>query len=76
MSLSSTRSLVSAAINGTLNKSEFVEVPILELKVPVNCPGVDPKLLQPRLSWGNAKEYDEKANELKKLFEEKHKSHI
>ena len=73
MPLPSTRALVSAAIDGTLNKSEFVEVPVFGLQVPTNCPGVDSKLLQPRLSWENTDEYDAKANELRGLFEEKYK---
>ncbi|MGI9534729.1 MAG: phosphoenolpyruvate carboxykinase (ATP) [Thermodesulfobacteriota bacterium] len=74
MPLPSTRSLVSAAIDGTLNKSEFAEVPVFGLKVPTNSPGVDSDLLQPKLSWDNAEEYDSKAMELKALFEEKYKS--
>ena len=73
--LSSTRVLVSAAIDGTLNESEFVEVPVFELKVPTNCTGVDSNLLQPRFSWSSAEEYDAKANELKGLFEEKYKNY-
>ena len=74
MPLPSTRALVSAAINGTLNKSDFVEVPVFGLQVPTECPGVDSNLLQPRLSWTNVDEYDQKANELKGLFEEKYKT--
>ncbi|MGI9553797.1 MAG: phosphoenolpyruvate carboxykinase (ATP) [Thermodesulfobacteriota bacterium] len=74
MPLPLTRALVSTAIDGTLNKSEFVEVPIFGLSVPTVCPGVDSNLLQPKLSWDNAEEYDSKANELKGLFEEKYKS--
>ncbi len=72
MPLPSTRDLVTAAMNGTLNKSEFVEIPILGLKVPAKCQSVASNLLQPRLSWSNPEEYDAKANELKKLFEEEY----
>ncbi len=75
MPLPSTRALVTAAINGTLNKGDFTEVPVFGLQVPGSCPGVDSKLLQPRLSWENSEEYDSKANELKALFEEEYKKY-
>lgn len=75
MPLPSTRALVSAAIDGTLNKSKFVDVPIFGLKVPTECPGVDSDLLQPRLSWDNSDEYDAKANDLRGLFEEKYENY-
>ena len=73
MPLPSTRALVTAAIDGTLNNGEFIEVPVFGLQVPVSCPGVDSDLLQPRLSWSNSEEYDSKAKELKALFDEKYK---
>lgn len=76
MPLPSTRALVSAAIDGTLKKSKFVEVPVFGLDVPTKCPGVKSNLLQPRRSWKNVKEYDKKANELKGLFEEKYKNFL
>jgi len=75
MPLPSTRALVTAAIEGTLNKGEFTEVPVFGLQVPVSCPGVESDLLQPRLLWDNPDEYDAKANELKALFEEEYKKY-
>lgn len=75
MPLPSTRALVTSAINGVLSRSEFVEVPILGLSVPVECPSVASNLLQPRLSWSNPEEYDAKARELKGLFEENYKNY-
>lgn len=75
MPLPSTRALVTAAIDGTLNNGEFIEVPVFGLQVPVSCPGVDSELLQPRLSWDNSEEYDDKAKELKTLFEEEYKKY-
>lgn len=75
MPLPSTRALVTAAIDGTLNKGEFTEVPVFGLQVPVKCPGVDSKLLQPRNSWASTEDYDSKANELKSLFEEESKKY-
>lgn len=77
MPLPQTRSLVSAAVNGTLAKGEFKEVEVFGLQVPTACPGVDEKLLEPKRSWSDPAEYDAKASELAKTFEEefsKHKS--
>ena len=75
MPLPSTRALVTAAIDGTLSSGDSVEVPVFGLQVPINCPGVDSKLLQPRLSWQDQDEYDRKATELKGLFKEEYKKY-
>ncbi len=76
MPLPSTRALVTAAIDGSLDKEDFIEVPVFGLMVPTKCPNVDAKLLQPRLSWTDTTEYDNKAKELSKLFEEEYKKYI
>jgi len=73
--LPETRALVKAAINGTLDNGEFVEVPTFGLRVPASCPGVDSKLLQPRNCWENSSEYDQRSSELSKRFEEELKVH-
>jgi len=75
MPLPETRTLVTAAINGSLNKVKYTEVPIFGLKVPSSCPGVRKNVLQPRLSWKSSKAYDEKARKLKEMFEEEFKKH-
>ena len=77
MPLPQTRALVKAALDGSIDKGGFVEVPVFGLKVPRVCPKVPSKLLQPRKCWKSAREYDIKAAELKEKFELellKHKS--
>ena len=77
MPLPQTRALVTAAVDGTLEKGSFNEVPVFGLKVPTSCPGVNEKLLEPKKSWNDPSEYDSKAAELAARFEEefaKHKS--
>jgi len=77
MPLPQTRALVTAAVDGTLEKGSFNEVPVFGLEVPTSCPGVDEKLLEPKKSWDDPSEYDSKAAELAARFEEefaKHKS--
>lgn len=68
MPLPQTRALVKAALDGTIGKGGFVEVPVFGLEVPRLCPKVPSKLLQPRKCWKNAKQYDKKATELKERF--------
>lgn len=77
MPLPQTRALVTAAVDGTLEKGSFNEVPVFGLKVPTSCPGVNEKLLEPKKSWNDPSEYDSKAAKLAARFEEefaKHKS--
>jgi phosphoenolpyruvate carboxykinase (ATP) len=75
MPLPQTRALVTAAVDGTLEQGSFTEVPIFGLSVPTSCPGVDDKLLQPKLSWSDPAEYDSKAQELASRFEEEYGGH-
>lgn len=75
MPLPSTRALVTSAINGTLVKGDFVEVPVFGLKVPTKCPNVDSNLLQPILSWDDKDEYNKKAKELMDLFDKEYKKY-
>jgi len=75
MHLPETRALVTAAIDGSLHKVKFTEVPIFGLSVPTRCPGVRKEALQPRLSWKSTKKYDQKAQELKGMFEAEYNKH-
>jgi phosphoenolpyruvate carboxykinase (ATP) len=75
MPLPQTRALVSAAVSGELDKASFREVPVFGLNVPVSCPGVDAKLLEPRKGWAYPDLYDERAKELKSRFEQEFAKH-
>ncbi len=68
MSLPHTRALLSAALRGELNEVPGRTDPVFGLDVPTACPGVPAAILDPRSSWPNAAEYDEKARELAGLF--------
>ena len=73
MELVFTRSMVQAALNGKLDEVEFIKDPHFGLSIPVSCPDVPNALLNPRDTWPNENDYDEKANHLKELFEENFK---
>jgi phosphoenolpyruvate carboxykinase (ATP) len=68
ISIPYTRAMVTAALNGTLEKQEFYTHPVFNIQVPKACPGVPSELLDPRASWQNKTEYDEKAAVLAAMF--------
>lgn len=66
--LSHTRSLVSAALSGQLDKVEYRTDPVFGLHVPTECPGVPAHLLNPRGTWADPTAYDRAARELADRF--------
>lgn len=66
--LSYTRSLITAAINGELEKVNFETLPVFGLSMPVSCPHVPVELLNPRKSWKDKDAYDIQANNLAASF--------
>jgi len=70
-----TRALLNAAVDGELDSVKFKEDSAFGLSVPMECPGVDPKLLFPRNTWPDPKAYDEKARDLRGMFEDNFKKY-
>ena len=68
MPIRATRALLSAALNGTLNKGEFRADPNFGFDVPVSCPGVSDVLLNPRRTWEDPSAYDAQAAALVQMF--------
>ena len=66
--LSYTRSMISAALNGELEKVEFTKHSIFGIRIPKSCSGVPSEILSPRNTWTDENKYDKKANELAKAF--------
>lgn len=69
MNLKHTRTMVRSAISGELELGNFEKDPIFNLNVPTAVSGVPSDILQPRNTWSDAKVYDEKANDLKAMFQ-------
>ncbi len=65
-----TRSMISAALAGQLNKVEYQTHPVFGLEMPTACQDVPTEVLNPRMTWRNKGAYDEKANELAIAFNE------
>jgi phosphoenolpyruvate carboxykinase (ATP) len=63
-----TRAMISAALEGKLDKEPYRTDPIFGLHVPEKCPGVPDEVLDPRGTWADSDEYDHKAKELANRF--------
>ena len=70
MPIQQTRAMVNAVLDGTLRDVETREDPVFGLHVPVACPGVDAKLLDPRSTWADGEAYDRQAAHLAQRFHE------
>jgi phosphoenolpyruvate carboxykinase (ATP) len=70
MNLKYTRAMVQAALSGELRTVETVTDSIFGLHIPVQCPGVPDKVLQPRNTWEDKDAYDAKAQQLAKNFKQ------
>jgi phosphoenolpyruvate carboxykinase (ATP) len=68
MPIAATRALLAAALAGELGSVEYRTDAVFGFEVPVSVPGVDPKLLDPRSTWGDPEAYDAKAKELAGMF--------
>ena len=52
MSLPATRKIIDAILDGTLENAEYETLPVFNLEIPKEVPGVDSKILNPRNAWG------------------------
>jgi len=68
MKLAYTRALITAALEGKFQDTEFREHNVFGLQMPVSCPGVPSEILNPRNTWADKQKYDQKANELALAF--------
>ena len=59
----STRAIIDAIIDGSIEKAETINVPILNLVAPKSLPGVS-DILDPRNTYSNVSEWEEKAKSL------------
>lgn len=68
MPIKATRTMLSAALDGSLNDAEFRLDENFGFEVPVDIIGVDSKILDPRSTWNNADDYDAQAKRLVGMF--------
>jgi phosphoenolpyruvate carboxykinase (ATP) len=68
MPIAATRGLLRAALSGELANIDYRTDELFGFEVPVEVPGIDSKLLDPRSTWSDPAKYDEKAKELARMF--------
>jgi phosphoenolpyruvate carboxykinase (ATP) len=68
MSISLTRHVLTAALDGSLDTVDFAPHPVFRVLVPTACKGVPSRLLDPRATWSKPSEYDAQAAEVAGYF--------
>ncbi|MBQ6637346.1 MAG: phosphoenolpyruvate carboxykinase (ATP) [Lachnospiraceae bacterium] len=68
ISIKDTRGIIDAILNGDVNNAPTKKIPIFDFEVPTELPGVDPAILDPRDTYANPAEWDEKAKDLAGRF--------
>jgi phosphoenolpyruvate carboxykinase (ATP) len=76
MKLSHTRAMLHAAFNGHLDSIQYHQEPVFGLQVPSEVPGVPSEVLLPRNTWADPLDYDQKAAELKAMFEDNYRKFV
>ena len=68
IALKKTRAIIDAILDGSIDDVETDTVPIFNLAIPRELPGVESRLLDPRSTYEDAATWEEKARELAELF--------
>ncbi|MBQ6312319.1 MAG: phosphoenolpyruvate carboxykinase (ATP), partial [Lachnospiraceae bacterium] len=68
ISIKDTRGMIDAILNGDVLKAPTKKIPYFDFEVPTELPGVDPAILDPRDTYADAAEWDEKAKDLAGRF--------
>ncbi len=79
MPIKATRALLSAALDGSLDRANFRKDPNFGFEVPISVSGVPDLLLTPRRTWNDPSAYDAQARKLVGMFSEnfaQYESHI
>ena len=68
ISIKDTRGIIDAILSGDVLKVPTKKIPIFGFEVPTELPGVDTNILDPRNTYADASEWDEKAKDLAGRF--------
>ncbi|MBQ7430883.1 MAG: phosphoenolpyruvate carboxykinase (ATP) [Butyrivibrio sp.] len=69
ISIKDTRGIIDAILSGDVLKAPTKKIPYFDFEVPTELPGVDPAILDPRDTYANASEWEEKAKDLASRFQ-------
>ena len=68
ISIKDTRGIIDAILSGDVLKAPTKKIPFFDFEVPTELPGVDSGILDPRDTYANASEWEEKAKDLASRF--------
>ncbi|WP_321374206.1 phosphoenolpyruvate carboxykinase (ATP) [uncultured Draconibacterium sp.] len=68
ISIKDTRGIINAILDGSIEKAETKTIPVFNLEVPTALPGVDTNILDPRDTYADVKEWEDKAQDLGSRF--------
>ena len=68
ISIRDTRGIIDAILDGSIDKAPTKTIPYFDFVVPTELPGVDPKILDPRDTYAEAAQWEEKAKDLAGRF--------
>lgn len=68
ISIKDTRAIIDAILSGDIEKADTIKLPIFDLEVPTALPGVDTNILDPRNTYADKSQWDEKAKDLADRF--------
>ena len=76
MPIKATRALLTAALDGSLAEAKFRKDENFGFDVPVEVPGVDTTLLDPRSTWNDPDAYDAQAAKLVQMFADNFEQYV
>jgi len=68
ISIKDTRGIIDAILDGSIESADTKNIPVFNLEVPTALPGVDPNILDPRDTYENKADWEEKAKDLASRF--------
>ncbi len=68
ISIKDTRGIIDAILSGAINEAPTKKIPVFDFEVPTELPGVDSAILDPRDTYADAAQWDEKAKDLAGRF--------
>ena len=68
ISIPDTRGIIDDILNGDIEKAPTKVLPYFDFVIPTELPGVNPDILDPRDTYADPKEWDEKAKKLAEMF--------
>ena len=68
ISIRDTRGIIDAILDGSIEKAPTKKIPYFDFEVPTELPGVDSHILDPRDTYADAAQWEEKAKDLAARF--------